>query len=240
MRIFAIIIIILGTFAALYYWKSRDFLKQVKYDLTHDNAYVKDEKAILDLFETFELVKAKDMDPSYLKLTGQDMDPFVGMLKGKNYYKIPQELVYKKVVGNFRIKDFLPKDNFYKQALFYKEASLYCILDYKMILQVLAFQDKLEEGGYTRDAFIITNGYRHPEYNKQVKGASQSRHIVGEAVDITALDINGDGIKDQKDKTIIVAAAEFVVGNSGGVGLYPGTLSIHMDTRGYRARWDSF
>ena len=243
MKKFILLIIILLFFVSilsLSYWKTRDQLMQIKYDFSQDNSYVKDEKEILEIFDSFESISKDKLDPLYIKNTAQDQEPFVGMVKGLQYYKIPQSLIYQKIVGDFRIKHFLPKDSYYKEALFEKNAYLYCLLDYKMVLQVLAFQDKLEEGGYDRDAFIITNGYRHPAFNKQVKGASQSRHIVGEAVDITALDINRDGVKDQKDKAIIVAAAEFVVGNKGGVGLYPGTLSIHMDTRGYKARWNSY
>ena len=118
--------------------------------------------------------------------------------------------------------------------------SLYWLIDEKLLLLVLAFQDELSTQGYNRDAFVITNGYRHPKFNQEVGGASESRHIVGEAVDITAKDINNDGLMNQEDKTIILAAAEKVVGNTGGVGMYPKTLSIHMDTRGHKARWNSF
>jgi len=31
-----------------------------------------------------------------------------------------------------------------------------------------------------------------------------------------------------------------VIKNEDGLGLYPGTQSVHYDVRGVRARWDSF
>lgn len=240
MKKFLLGLVLLATFFALYFWRTRDVLLQVKYDLSHSNAYVDSPDAIQEIIAKFKAIPIADMDVQYIKATKQDVDPFKKMLQGSTYLKIPQSAVYQKVVGDFRIKEFLPLDDYYKQSLYGKNDSLYWLVDEKMLFQVLAFQDFLSEQGHNRDAFIITNGFRHPKFNKQIGGASQSRHIVGQAVDITAGDINGDGKINQEDKTIIVHAAEKVVGNTGGVGLYPGTLSIHMDTRGYRARWDSF
>lgn len=240
MKKFLLGLVVLTTFFALYFWRSRDVLMQVKYDLSHSNAYVDSQDAILEIISKFKAIPFADMDVKYVKATNQDVDPFKQMLQGSTYLKIPQSAVYQKIVGDFRIKEFLPKDDFYKHSLYAKNDSLYWLVDKKILFQVLAFQNLLSEQGYDRDAFVITNGFRHPKFNKEVGGASQSRHIMGEAVDITARDINGDGKINEEDKTIIAKTAEMVVGNSGGVGLYPGTLSIHIDTRGYKARWDSF
>ena len=41
-------------------------------------------------------------------------------------------------------------------------------------------------------------------------------------------------------KDIGLKVLEDLVGDRGGVGLYPGTSTIHIDTRGYRARWKSY
>jgi uncharacterized protein YcbK (DUF882 family) len=236
----SLLIVFAFTIGILYYWKTRDALLQVKYDLIHSDEYVDEKAEISKVLERYPLIHYKDMDENYLKETKQDIEPFRSMLAGASYYKIPQEAVYKRIVGNFRIKHFLPKDSFYKQSLVTKFDSLHFLVDIEMLYQVLAFQNKLEDAGYDRDAFTITNGYRHPQYNEAIGGASQSRHIVGEAVDITAKDVNQDGKANQEDKAIILAIAEDVVGNKGGVGMYPNTLSIHMDSRGHRARWDSF
>lgn len=206
----------------------------------HANNYVDTPAETKEKLSLFKTIPISQMDQKYLEVTGQNEDPFVSMLGNAVFYKIPQYAVYQKIAGNFRIKHFMPSDLFYKQAIYGNNDSLYWLIDEKILFQVLAFQDELEKNGFDRDAFVITNGYRHPAYNKQIGGAKQSRHIVGEAVDITAKDVNKDGKINQDDKRIILAAAEIVVGNTGGVGRYPNTLSIHMDTRGYKARWDSF
>ncbi len=227
-------------FGSLYFWPSREILLQWKYDLFHNNPYINETKQIQEILNSYPDVSIQDVDENYLKNTQQDIDPFKSMLKQAVYKRIPNTEINRKIVGHFRVKDFLPKDDYYKQALYLKDDSLYWLIDEKLLLLVLAFQDELSAQGYNRDGFVITNGYRHPKFNKEVGGASESRHIVGEAVDITAKDINNDGLMNQEDKTIILAAAEKVVGNTGGVGMYPNTLSIHMDTRGHKARWNSF
>lgn len=240
MKKFIIFILVLLSIGALYYYPSRDFLLQTKYDLTHNNPNVNEQESIENILNQFQQIPYAEMEKQYLKNTQQDIAPFNKMLNKAVYYKIPRKDIYQKITGNFRIKDYLPKDDYYKQSLYSKKDSLYWLMDEKLLFQVLAFQNKLKQDGHDPNAFIITNGYRHPAFNKKVKGASQSRHIVGEAVDITAKDINQDGEINQIDKKIILETAEFVVGNSGGVGKYPNTLSIHMDTRGHKARWDSF
>ncbi len=240
MKKLVIFLFILCSFSILYYWRSRDVLLQLKYDYSHSNPYIDSEEEIDLILSQFKSIPYKEMDAAYLHTTNQNEDPFSFMLLKAVYYQVPQEQIYQKIVGDFRIKELLPKDDFYKQSLYGGNDSLYWLIDKKLLHQILAFQNELEASGNDRDAFIITNGYRHPHFNKLIGGASQSRHIVGEAVDITAKDVNRDGKINQLDKEIIVAIAEQIVGSSGGVGLYPGTLSIHIDTRGHRARWESF
>jgi len=74
--------------------------------------------------------------------------------------------------------------------------------------------------------FKITSWYRPEPHNSRVGGARNSTHLSGGAMDILVDGMNGRAI----------AAA---VGNwSGGMGIYrrfPNLL--HLDVRGYRARW---
>lgn len=240
MKKFLLAILVLFFFAGFYLWPSREILLKWKFDLFHSNPYVNEVSKIEEILNTYPTIAINDIDSNYLIQTQQNVEPFKSMLSQAVFRKVPNSEIHRKIVGNFRVKDFLPKDEYFKQALYLKNDSLYWLIDEKLLFLVLAFQNELSAQGYNRDAFIITNGYRHPKFNEQVGGASQSRHIVGEAVDITAKDVNEDGIVNQEDKTIILAAAEKVVGNLGGVGMYPNTLSIHMDTRGHKARWNSF
>ena len=55
-------------------------------------------------------------------------------------------------------------------------------------------------------------------------------------------DLNRDGVADLKDKTIVLnLLKKKVIKNSGGIGQYPqhSETAVHMDVRGWRARWDT-
>jgi uncharacterized protein YcbK (DUF882 family) len=68
--------------------------------------------------------------------------------------------------------------------------------------------------------FVITSGYRSPEYNAIKGGASSSMHLIGQAVDIDHT--NWDGATKHK----FISAAS-VLGFS--IGIYP--KHFHIDNR---------
>lgn len=74
----------------------------------------------------------------------------------------------------------------------------------------------------------VTSGYRPPDYNREVGGVSNSTHIDGLAADIYC-----DGLTTEQLHDI----CEQVIGKRGGVGYYPKSGFIHVDLRGYEARW---
>lgn len=78
----------------------------------------------------------------------------------------------------------------------------------------------------------ILSGYRDPQYNAQIGGASQSRHMSGDATDFSK------SVVDEVGHARFFHVAD-VMFPTGGVGEYPGG-SAHLDSRGYRARWTSF
>ena len=74
--------------------------------------------------------------------------------------------------------------------------------------------------------------YRTQARNRQVGGASQSRHMSGDATDLTPSTIARIGrARLMKEANIVFA--------KGGVGDYP-SGAVHVDSRGFRARWSSF
>jgi uncharacterized protein YcbK (DUF882 family) len=73
----------------------------------------------------------------------------------------------------------------------------------------------------------ILSAYRPPAYNRSVGGASNSCHIDGLAADICG------NVSTEK----LLEVAESVIGDDGGVGYYPGSGFVHIDVRGYGARW---
>ena len=98
----------------------------------------------------------------------------------------------------------------------------------------------------------ILSGYRPPGYNQSVSGALWSRHIYGDAADIIVDlsprdsrmdDLNQDGRIDRADALVLVKfieEIEKISGSSGGLGIFDRGKqgpSIHIDARGYKARW---
>ena len=117
--------------------------------------------------------------------------------------------------------------------------------------------DELNASGTRVDHIGVISGFRTPSYNEgggETSGrGALSRHMYGDAIDWFVDndrdgrmdDLNGDGQVDTDDGRIIVLAAERVERRYpeliGGIGLYRPTGAhagfVHVDTRGYRARW---
>ena len=76
----------------------------------------------------------------------------------------------------------------------------------------------------------ITSGYRNAEFNKKIGGASQSRHITGQAADLKI-----EGYTPKQVAAIIEKLIASGKMKQGGLGIY--STWIHYDTRGTAARW---
>jgi hypothetical protein len=75
--------------------------------------------------------------------------------------------------------------------------------------------------------FHVTSWYRPPEVNARVGGASNSRHIVGDAIDFYCDGLTGSQIYHLLDPWW-----------PGGLGRYSRFPALsHIDSRGFRARW---
>jgi len=75
---------------------------------------------------------------------------------------------------------------------------------------------------------VITSGYRCPEHNRRVGGASKSQHIEGRAADV---------MMTNHDPNRFKAVAEGV--GFSGIGTYPKQNFVHVDVRpNGPARWD--
>jgi hypothetical protein len=121
----------------------------------------------------------------------------------------------------------------------------------------LTFQE-LEAMGHPVENVGVISGFRTPQYNAHGGNTSGrgsfSRHMYGDAMDFYIDndgdggmdDLNGDGRVDKGDARVVAEAADRVETKYpeyvGGIGTYspnPGAHSgfVHVDTRGYRARW---
>jgi hypothetical protein len=134
----------------------------------------------------------------------------------------------------------------------------YVVISPRLLDKLELTIQELEAAGVTVTNVGVVSGFRTPHYNMRGgdprgRGAL-SRHMYGDAADIfidnnrngQMDDLNGDGRVDIRDSRMIAEAAERVERRYphlvGGIGVYPprrGAHSgfVHIDTRGYRARW---
>ncbi len=77
---------------------------------------------------------------------------------------------------------------------------------------------------------IIISGYRSPKYNRKIKGARKSQHMLAKAADIVVR-----GMSPKEVKEVITSLIRDGKMHPGGIGLY--TTFTHYDVRGRNARW---
>ncbi|MEO1409291.1 MAG: D-Ala-D-Ala carboxypeptidase family metallohydrolase [Bacteroidota bacterium] len=233
--------VVLCPLALLLHWPLLDRCWLRYYDWTHHNPPVHHRDELRTRLTQYERIPYAALGAPYLTATKSDQGAYADLLRSSQYYRIRREHLYQKVVGDFRLRDFICKDQYYQQCLRDGEVELRVLLDEKMLLKTLELQEALRKRNADPQGFSIVNGYRHPAYNERVGGAPASRHLLGQAVDIAVGDVNRDGRTDQQDKRILLEILENeVIKDGGGIGRYPGTLTIHYDVRGRRARWDRY
>lgn len=133
----------------------------------------------------------------------------------------------------------------------------YVALSTRLLDKLELTLQELERMGHPVERVGVISGFRTPHYN--VGGGdpsgrgSLSRHMYGDAMDFyidndgdgRMDDLDGDGRVDVADARVLARAAETVEANHpeliGGIGVYSPTGAhsgfVHVDTRGYRARW---
>ncbi len=154
------------------------------------------------------------------------------------------------VSEHFMLRDFLTHD----QPNVWPK---YLVLQLKLVDKLELVLQDLAAHGVDVSGVKVMSGFRTPQYNVgggNTQGrAALSRHMFGDASDIY-IDSNHDGVMDDldhdghitmKDSKVIEAAVDRVEAAHpelvGGAGIYPAGPGhgpfIHIDTRGYRARW---
>ncbi len=82
-------------------------------------------------------------------------------------------------------------------------------------------------------AVTIVSGARCTTYNKRVGGATKSKHLIREDKDVTAVDIQVDG---KTPAEVADYLKNLPYANLLGIGKY--STFVHVDTRGFAARWN--
>tara|TARA_Y100000114_G_C11763900_1_gene331891 strand:- start:14649 stop:15035 length:387 start_codon:yes stop_codon:yes gene_type:complete len=125
-----------------------------------------------------------------------------------------------KLEKNFSLHEFRCKDGTDVPEEFMCNVQQLC-----MNLQVL--RDHINK------PITIISGYRSPEYNKKIKGAKRSQHLLAKAADIVVAGMTSLEVRD-----IIIQLIKEEKMDPGGVGIYP--TFVHYDVRGRNARWGSY
>jgi hypothetical protein len=166
------------------------------------------------------------------------------------FIEVTPENMNTPVSEHFKLGDFLTHD----QPNVWPK---YLVLSPRLVDKLELVLADLEAHGINTKGVHVMSGFRTPNYNanggETAGRAGLSRHMYGDASDIF-IDNDGDGVMDDlnhdgrvdiNDSAVILAAEDRVERAHpeliGGGGLYraaPGHGPfIHIDTRGYRARW---
>ena len=151
---------------------------------------------------------------------------------------------------HFKLRDFLTHD----QPNVWPK---YLVIEMRNVDKLELILSDLAAHGVNVNGVHVMSGFRTPQYNKgggETGGRAElSRHMYGDAADIfidndgngMMDDLNHDGRVDIRDAEVILQAQDRVEAAHpelvGGGGVYPAASGhgpfIHIDSRGYRARW---
>jgi hypothetical protein len=202
----------------------------------------------------FVMIPFKQLNGEYLNCYRIGEYP-KAVLKNMSIYKPPQgfievtkELEQTLISPHFKLNQFLCKQEC--------DSSRYLVLEERLILKLESILERLNEKGYACNTLHIMSGYRTPHYNKSIGNVKYSRHCWGDAADIfidqnpkddMMDDLNKDGKIDHKDAKVLYDIIDEMYGKPwyeifvGGLGRYKKTNShgpfVHIDVRGFRARW---
>jgi hypothetical protein len=168
----------------------------------------------------------------------------------RGFIQVTQQNETTHVSEHFRFRDFLTHD----QPNVWPK---YLVLEMRNVDKLELVLKDLERRGVNTSGVVVMSGFRTPRYNAgggNTGGrADLSRHMYGDAADIyidndrdgRMDDLNHDGRVDIRDSRYIQESVDRVERENpelvGGAGVYVACCGhgpfIHVDSRGYRARW---
>ena len=200
----------------------------------------------------FVKVPATQMEGEFLN--GYRIGSYPAPRKSRSNYQRPTgfievtaDNVDTQLSPHFTLRQFLCKQQ--------SDYPKYVLIKEDLLVLLEGLLEDVNAAGYPAETFGIISGYRTPWYNKRIGNVPYSRHVYGDAMDIF-IDVDGDGRMDDLDADGMQNTADisrfFQIVDSykarpqnmllaGGVGHYNKTSRhggfVHVDTRGYRARW---
>jgi len=94
----------------------RDRTYQILFDLSHANRYVESKDAIDSILNTMKTVSIQKLPSHYREASGIEWPNYRKVYHKAHFYVLNRTELYQRIVGRFSIKDFLPKDETYRQA----------------------------------------------------------------------------------------------------------------------------
>lgn len=167
--------------------------------------------------------------------------------KPRGLIRVTPEVAERPVSPHFRLDQFSVK----RPASWPK----YTVLHERLLMKAELLVEQAARHGVPAGAWRVLSGYRSPWYNHGIGRPRFSRHIFGDAADLYVDadgdgrmdDLTGDGRVDVRDADLLHGIVERMDADPalgpllGGLGKYRTTPNhgpfIHLDTRGYRARW---
>ncbi|CAN5761481.1 hypothetical protein BH11GEM2_BH11GEM2_38540 [soil metagenome] len=166
------------------------------------------------------------------------------------FIEVTQQNADTPLSDHFKLRDFLTHD----QPNVWPK---YLVIEMRNVDKLELILSDLAARGINVSGIHVMSGFRTPQYNKgggNTGGrAGLSRHMYGDAADIfidsdgngAMDDLNHDGKVNIDDARVILQAQDRVEAAHpelvGGGGVYPAESGhgpfIHIDSRGYRARW---
>ena len=165
----------------------------------------------------------------------------------RGFIRVTREIAATRVSPRFRLGQFSVR----RPATWPK----YTVLHERLLLKLELLVERARRRGVPSEGWRVLSGYRSPWYNRDIGRPRFSRHIFGDAADVyvdrdgngAMDDLNSDGRVDVLDADVLYDIVDRMDADPdlrhllGGLGKYRTMPShgpfIHLDTRGYRARW---
>ncbi|MEP0201823.1 MAG: D-Ala-D-Ala carboxypeptidase family metallohydrolase [Halioglobus sp.] len=167
--------------------------------------------------------------------------------KPEYWYEVTEQNIDTRLSPHFTLRQFVCK-----QVSGYPK---YVVLQPSLLVLLERLLAEVQSSGVAIETFGVISGYRTPYYNKRIGNVPTSRHVYGDAFDFyidadgdgLMDDLNGDGERNRADVDWLFLLIERFSQKSenalltGGIGRYYRASHhggfVHVDTRGYRARW---